>query len=167
MLCNKKCWILKDQEDLNKWQASKNNIISTARAGAKRFWNFSFYIAKDMNGKTIIKITAIMKWIGIYSNGVFPNMTPYRMKLSIMFRMFKIRNITPAKFMNPLNFWVGDYPLKIEICFTILGIKARQLLYFLCLSILSLIPAIVDFDALIVANGIWKYSPVFFTGGMK
>jgi hypothetical protein len=84
-----------------------------------------------------------------------------------MFLTFKIRNITPAKFINPRNFWVGDYPLKIEICLTLLGINARQLLYFLCLSIFYLISAIVGFDALIVARAIWKNSPVVLTGGIK
>lgn len=88
------------------------------------------------------------------------------MKLSIMLRKFRMRNITPAKFKNPRNLWVGDSPLKIDMCFTLLGTNARQLLYFLFLSIDYLIPSIADFDAVMVANLTWKISPLFFAGGI-
>jgi len=40
-------------------------------------------------------------------------------------------NIMTIKFMNPLYFWVGDYPDNIEICLTELGEKDKVLLYFL------------------------------------
>jgi hypothetical protein len=35
------------------------------------------------------------------------------------------------KLINPLYLCVGDSPERIEICRTLLGVKDRQLLYFL------------------------------------
>lgn len=40
-------------------------------------------------------------------------------------------NMMAIKLMNPLYFWVGDSPERIEMCLTLLGVKERQLLYFL------------------------------------
>lgn len=45
-----------------------------------------------------------MKLMGTNSVGVDPNWNPYRKKFSKMLRKFKIRNIMPAKLINPLNF---------------------------------------------------------------
>lgn len=64
--------------------------------------------------------------------------------------------MTPTKFKNPRNFCVGDSPLRIDMCFNLLGANDRQLLYFLFLPITSRIYEIADFELLIVARFIWK-----------
>jgi hypothetical protein len=81
--------------------------------------------------------------------------------------MFNVKNITAAKFMNPRNLCVGDYPLNIEICLTLLGINDRQLLYLLFSSIAYLISLMVSFDALTVTRGICSLDPSFLVGGTK
>lgn len=48
----------------------------------------------------------------------------------MMFLKFKIKNIIPARFKNPLYFCSGDYPDKIEMCCTELGINDKQLFTF-------------------------------------
>ena len=47
-----------------------------------------------------------------------------------MFLRFSTKNIIPARLRNPLNFCYGDYPDKIEICWTELGTNDKQLLNF-------------------------------------
>lgn len=118
-----------------------------------------------MIGKIKYINIAIMKLIGTKAVGVDPNWIPYLKKFSKIFLRFKIRNITPARLINPLNFWVGDYPLKIEICFTLLGMNERQLLYFLFLSIVYLIFYIAVFEDFIVASLIWLTFYDFLAGG--
>jgi hypothetical protein len=54
----------------------------------------------------------------------------------------------------------------MEICFNLLGIKARQLLYFLYFSETSLIAWTVLLDDFIVANRILKASPLILAGGI-
>lgn len=135
-------------------------------AGANTFLNCIFCIKKMDKGKIANIAVATRKWTGTNSVGVVPNLIPYRIKLSIIFLRFKIKNITPARLINPRNFWVGDYPLKIDICLTRLGTNAKQLLYFLFLSMFSLSPSIAILEDLIVASLTWKISPLFFTGGI-
>jgi hypothetical protein len=88
------------------------------------------------------------------------------MKLSIILRMFRMKNITAAKLMNPRNRWVGDSPLNIEICLTLLGINDKQLLCFIFSSIASLISVIAIFEPLIVTNGICYRYPLLLVGGI-
>lgn len=76
-----------------------------------------------------------------------------------------MRNIMPAKLINPLNFWVGDSPLKIEICFTRLGINARQLLYFRFLSIAYFIYSMVALDDVTVTSRVWLTDYDFLAAG--
>lgn len=140
--------------------------MGTAMEGANIFLNLSFSIAKEINGKIANIAIAIIKLMGINLVGVDPNCTPYLIKFSIMLRRLRIRNITPAKFMNPLNFCVGDYPLKIEMCFTLLGTKAKQLLYFRFLSMESLISEMAAFEDFIVTIFTWNIYPLFLAGGM-
>lgn len=83
-------------------------------------------------------------------------MTPYLRKFSSIFLRFNIKNIIPARLINPRNLWVGDYPDSIDICFTLLGTNARQLLYFLFLSIDYFRADIAVVDDLMVANFTWK-----------
>jgi len=85
----------------------------------------------------------------------------------MMLRMFKTRNITPAKLMKPRNLCVGDYPLRIDICVSRLGTKARQLLYLLCLFIAYLSYWMAPFDDLIVANLIIYFFPSVSAGGIR
>ena len=59
------------------------------------------------------------------------NLSPYLTKLSKMFLRLRTTNIITMRLMNPLYFCVVDYPDKIETCLTSLGLKERQLLYFL------------------------------------
>lgn len=73
----------------------------------------------------------------------------------------------PARFKNPLNFCVGESPLKIEMCLTLLGTKDRQLLYFRFLSMDYLMLSIAFLDDLIVASLTWKTSPDLLAGGMN
>lgn len=68
---------------------------------------------------------------GTTSKGAFLNLAPYRRKLSIILRMFRTINIITIRLINPLYFWVGDYPESIDICLTELGENDRVLLYFL------------------------------------
>lgn len=46
--------------------------------------------------------------MGTNADGVWPNCTPYRMKLSKILRRFNIMNIMPIKLRNPRNLCVGD-----------------------------------------------------------
>lgn len=82
-------------------------------------------------GKNIAPKPAPIVCTSMKSVGVVPNWIPYLMKLSMIFLRFKITNIIPIKFINPLYFCVSDSPLRIEMCLTLLGINERQLLYFL------------------------------------
>lgn len=81
-------------------------------------------------------------------------MMPYLMKFSMMTRRLSTRNMMPARLMNPRNRCVGDSPLKMEICLTLLGTKARQLLYLWFLSMDSLISAMAVLLDLMQAMGI-------------
>lgn len=127
--------------------------------------NFNFYISNAFKGNIKYIKMATMKLMGTNSVGVDPNWNPYRKKFSKMLRKFKIRNMMPAKLINPLNFWVGDSPLKMEICFTRLGINARQLLYFRFLSIAYLIYEMVAFDDVTVTNLVWLTDYDFLAAG--
>ena len=48
----------------------------------------------------------------------------------MMLRRLRTKNMIPAKFKNPLYFCYGDSPDKIEMCWTELGAKDKQLLTF-------------------------------------
>ena len=65
------------------------------------------------------------------SKGDFVNLAPYLKKLSTILRIFNTTNIITIKLINPLYLCVGDSPERIETCLTLLGVKERQLLYFL------------------------------------
>lgn len=70
-------------------------------------------------------------------------------------------NIMAIKFMNPLNFWVGDSPERIEIMWTDEGAKDKQDLYFLRLfdneRIWSM-QILVDFIWAIGVDLYWRFS---------
>jgi hypothetical protein len=129
--------------------------------------NLSFSTPNATTGNTISSNKATRKWIGRYSKGVFWNFIPWLMKLSMMLRMLRIRNMMPAKLMNPRNLWMGDYPLSIEMCLTLLGTNDKQLLYFLYWSTTSLISLMSCWEDRIVKRGMGSSSPSLLTGGKK
>lgn len=149
-----------EDHSLNRWRL-------TARFKGRIYLNLSFYVTSAVMGNMLVAKKAMMKWIGINSRGVCWKLIPYLWRLSKMLRMFKTKNITPAKLMKPRNLCVGDYPLRIEMWVTLLGTKARQLLYLLCLFIASASSWMAPFDDLIVASLIIYFLPSVSAGGMR
>ena len=88
--------------------------------------NLILSIVKAITGKIRRVKTAATVWNGMKLPGYLWKCKPYLIKFSMIFRIFKMINITPIRFKNPLYFCSFDYPLRIDTCWTWLGTNAKQ-----------------------------------------